>query len=426
MLAAVPVVLLRVAGRPAWATVYGEDLYIFLVQAIQHPWHLFIPYAGYLQLFPRLVAHVVMYLPLRDAARAFALAGALAAAGSALVAYHASAGHIRSRGLRALLAAAIVLLPVAPLEIIDSGVDLAWYTMLALFFAVLWRPRTRTGMAVAALVAFVTASSDTMVIVFAPLLAIRLFVLRRPRDHAVTAGWLAGCVLQVPVIAASVAGSHGSRLVGRRGTPGQSLAFYAHDVVLPAGGWRFSWWLRDLAGINAATAIMGGLLAVLFGTIMVTQRENRAFAATALGTGFLLSFLASTLSWWVATRPVTPYSESGARYTALPVFLFQVAAIAAVDQVLRGLAARRALRRREAAPWPVRATATLAVVMLIAVLGSAWTADFRYKGYRSGSRLWAPQVTRWERACQHAAAGTITVRTHGKATAVLPCDRLRF
>lgn len=100
--------------------------------------------------------------------------------------------------------------------------------------------------------------------------------------------------------------------------------------------------------------------------------------------------------------------------------------IAAVDQLLRGLAARRAPRRREAAPWPVRATATLAVVMLIAVLGSAWTADFRYKGYRSGSRLWAPQVTRWERACQHAAVGTITVRTHGKATAVLPCDRLRF
>lgn len=258
---------------------------IFLVQAVQHPWHLFIPYAGYLQLFPRLVAQLVTYLPLKEAAREFAAAGALVAAASALVVYHASAGLIRSRWLRLMLAAAVVLLPVAPLEIIDSGVNLAWYTMMALFFAVLWRPHTRTGMAVAALAAFVTASSDTMVAAFAPLFALRLFVLRRPRDHAVTAGWLAGCVLQVPVMLASISGG-GSRLTGRHATLRQSLHFYEHDVALPSAGWRFSWWLRHLAGTSEATTIMLVVLGVMFGTILVWQARSRAFVLTALVTGF--------------------------------------------------------------------------------------------------------------------------------------------
>ncbi len=72
------VMLVRVAGPvPAWDSIYAEDLSIFLVQALQHPWPLLVPYAGYLQLVPRLIAQFVFYLPLRDAAAAFAIIGAL-------------------------------------------------------------------------------------------------------------------------------------------------------------------------------------------------------------------------------------------------------------------------------------------------------------------------------------------------------------
>src|SRR2546430_15004472 len=31
--------LLRVPGRPAWRTIFGDDYFEFLVGAIQHPWH---------------------------------------------------------------------------------------------------------------------------------------------------------------------------------------------------------------------------------------------------------------------------------------------------------------------------------------------------------------------------------------------------
>jgi hypothetical protein len=106
-------VLLRVPGIPAWDTIYAEDYSEFLIAALQHPWHLLIQYNGYEQLLPRVIAQLVTYLPLADAATAFACCGALTAAACALFVFHASAGHVRSAALRVLLAVAVVLLSSA-------------------------------------------------------------------------------------------------------------------------------------------------------------------------------------------------------------------------------------------------------------------------------------------------------------------------
>ena len=123
--------LLRIAGRSPLTTIWAEDRTVFLVQALASPWHLFASYAGYLQLLPRLIAQFVSFLPLPDASAAFAITGAVIAAAVALFVFHASAGHVRSRWLRGLLAAAVLLLPVAPLEIADSGVNTPWYPLFA-------------------------------------------------------------------------------------------------------------------------------------------------------------------------------------------------------------------------------------------------------------------------------------------------------
>lgn len=68
----------------------------------------------------------------------------------------------------------------------------------------------------------------------------------------------------------------------------------------------------------------------------------------------------------------------------------------------------------------------LALAALIAVLGSAWIADFRYQGDRGHAGLWAPQVLWWERACQSSTTGTISVSYIGWGAGRVPCDRLRF
>ena len=190
--------LARVGGRPVWKSAYAEDPGIYLPGALAHPWQLVQSYAGYLQLVPRLIGQVAALLPVEHASVAFAVGGAVVASGCGLFAYHASAGHVSSRWLRVLVGLSVVLLPVAQLEIADNGVNRIWYLLVALFWAALWRPRSRAGAAVAAVVAFAAAASSSLGFLVAPLFVARAVVVpRRLREHAATVGWAVGCLLQV-------------------------------------------------------------------------------------------------------------------------------------------------------------------------------------------------------------------------------------
>ena len=192
VLVAAAALLLRIAHIPSWDVVYAEDNGVFLVGALAHPWDLLAPFGDYLELVPRILGQIASLLPVWDAARVFAVSGALIAAICALFTYHASEGYIRSPWLRAMLAAALILLPLAPIEMADNGVASPWYLLAAAFWAVLWRPRTRAGMLAAGLMAFAAASSEILAIIYLPLLVIRVIALPRWREHAVTIGFLLG------------------------------------------------------------------------------------------------------------------------------------------------------------------------------------------------------------------------------------------
>ncbi|HEY7265041.1 MAG TPA: hypothetical protein VH589_26600, partial [Trebonia sp.] len=357
-----------------------------------------------------LIAQFVTFLPLRDAAAAFAVTGALVTAGCALFIFHVSAGHVRSPLLRLLLALAVVLLPVAQLEIADSGVGAPWYLLFALFWAILWRPRTKTGMAGAAAIGFFTAASTTMSVIFAPLLLARLIALRRLREHAVTAGWAAGCLLQVPYVISNLASAQ-SR-ASQPASPRHLVAFYGHAVVLPALGWHLAWRLQSVTGRNGATLIIGAILAVFFLWALITQRgQARGFVTAALITGFLFTAFGAGLSGWVTTMNVTQSSEHGSRYTTLPIFLIDAAVIVAVDSFIR---------HRQ-----VRLQTVAAVTALVAVLSVGWITDFRHKGWRSEATYWPPVATAWLHACQHTPDGTIHEQAGTNVRTAIPCANLR-
>jgi hypothetical protein len=412
------VLLLRIPGLPSWDTIYGEDYWEFFAQALQQPWHLFITYNSYEQFVPRVLALIAIYLPLGDVSRFFAVSGAVIACACGLFVYYASAGHVRSAWLRALLGVAVVLLPSAPMEIADSGVNTPWYLLLAIFWALLWRPRTRTGMAVAALVAFAAAASDSVCFLFLPVVAARLYVLRRPRDHAVTVGWLAGCVLQIPeILSGYLAGT--SRLSQQTGSLGRSLAFYAHDVVLPSLGWHLAWRLQSLAGKSGATVIVAVILVVIVGAILLAQPGNRLFVGAAVLVGFIFSVFGTTLTGHLATAAVLIDNEPGSRYTGLPIFLLESVAVVGVDYVLR----QRGGAHRMAA---VSLRPVMAVAALVVVLAVSWVADFRYAGLRSQTSWnWAPIAASWERGCQLSTSGEITEVVPGPLRYTFRCDQIR-
>jgi hypothetical protein len=401
----------RIPGIPAWDGMYAEDYWVFLPGALAHPWQLLLPDGGYVELGPRLIAQFVSYLPLRDAAAAFAIIGALITCLCALFIFHASAGFIRSPWLRGLLAVAVVLLPVAPLEIPDSGVGSPWYMIMALFFAMLWRPRTRTGMAIAAIIGFMTAASEVLVIVLVPLLLARLIALPRVREHAVTLGWLAGCLLQLPYVLQGLGASSGDRM-GRLATFPQVNAFYGRDVVMPALGWQLSWHLQSLAGRDGAMLIVGAFLAIVFGYALTTQGlQVRMFVVAALLIGYLETVVAGTLSWWVTILPVTASGEPGSRYADLPILLIDAALILTVDSFLR----RTTIRPRGVG----------AVIALVGVLCVGWIPGYRYLGYRSNATNWPATSSKWLRECESSRTGVIRVTTSSVDYYQLPCSNLR-
>ena len=387
------VMLARIGGRPAWDSVYAEDPGIYLPAALAHPWHLLQSYGGYLQLVPRLIGQIAALLPIRYASAVFAVGGALVASACGLFAYHASAGHVSSRWLRALLGLSVVLLPVAQLEIADDGVNSIWYLLVALFWAALWRPRTRGGAGAAAVVAFAAAASSSLALLFAPLFAARAVVLpRRPREHAATAGWALGCLLQVLVIVTS----HLSRLAPH--DPFNAVLYYAHEVLLPALGWHLSWHLRDIAGLAGATAITGGIIVVVLAAVLATQaRQCRVFVVTAVATGLVFTAVSSAFAWGGPGQPVTIAVEHGARYSTVPILLLDAALIVAADAYARRW-------------WP-RPRAVAAVAALIAVLAVGWATDFRYpvRHFDGHASDWALTARNWLRHCQNRPAGTITV-----------------
>jgi hypothetical protein len=392
------VMLARVGGRSVWDTVYGEDWGIYLPQALAHPWHLLQSYAGYLQLVPRLIGQVAALLPVRHASVAFAVGGALVASGCGLFAYHASAGQVGSRWLRALIGLSVVLLPVAQLEIADNGVNSMWYLLAALFWAALWRPRTAAGAAAAAVIAFGAAASTSLGLLYAPLFAARAVVVpRRLREHAATAGWAAGCLLQVAVIAAS----HVSRFVPR--DPVNAVLFYSREVLLPALGWHFAWDLRHAVGLTGATAIMGGFIVVVLAAAVITQPGRcRVFVITAVATGLVFTAVTSAIAWGGPGLRVTPRLEHGARYSTVPILLLDAALIVAADAYARRW-------------WP-RPRAIAAVAALVAVLAAGWATDFRYpvRHVDWPGSVWEHKADHWLRRCQHNPAGTIRVTFHNR------------
>ena len=387
------VMLARLGGRPAWDSVYAEDPGIYLPGALAHPWHLLQSYGGYLQLVPRLIGQVAALLPIRDASAVFAVGGALVASGCGLFAYHASAGHISSRWFRGLLGLSVVLLPVAQLEIADNGVNAIWYLLAALFWAALWRPRTKAGAAVAAVVAFAAAASSSLGLLFAPLFAARAIVVpRRPREHAATAGWALGCLLQVAIILTS----HLSRFAPRN--PVNVLLYYAHEVLLPALGWHLAWQLRHIAGVTGATVLAGGFIVAVLACVVATQsRQCRVFVVAAVVTGLVLTAVSSAFAWGGPGLRVTIRIEHGARYSTVPILLLDAALIVAADAY--------------AQRWWPRPKAIAAVAALIVVLAAGWATDFRYPVRRLAgpASAWAPTAYQWLQHCQHNPAGTITV-----------------
>jgi hypothetical protein len=272
-------------------------------------------------------------------------------------------------------------------------------------------------MAVAAAVGLLTVASNVLAVLLAPLLVVRLYVLRRPREHAVSAGWLAGCLVQAAYVIPLALHGRSRLHLNSLTPPGQSLAFYGHVVLLPSLGWHMSWWLRSFAGADGAAAIAAVVLAVSFGVILITQPGARLFVVTALAFGFIFSVVSVTINRAPAIEPMLPTRMGGTRYTIMADFLIVSALIVGADHALRS---RAHDRRRQGAGLK----AVTAVTALVVFLTATWAVDFRYTGLRATTAWsWAPIAAKWERDCAHSRTGEITETVYFRPW-TLPCRNI--
>jgi hypothetical protein len=276
--------------------------------------------------------------------------------------------------LRFLLAASVLLLPLAPLEIANNGVNTPWYLLIAAFWALIWRPRSAAGMAVAAVTCLAAASSTPLVVAFAPLAAARVIALPRMGEHAATLGWAAGIAAQIPAMLVRSHIHHGGQAVG-------IFSYYWHEVVLAAvAGEHAALRLEAAVGVTGAALIGGCVLAGFFGWVFVTGGARvRLFTAAALGLGALLMAIVAVVRGLPAQNAwlTVPAWQIGSRYSAVPVLLIDSAALVAVDGYLRA--------RPQAAGGPRPAVRRTAAVLVVAVLGLSWAADFRAINLRSAN-----------------------------------------
>jgi len=356
-LAAVLLQMLRIGWSISLHSLWAEDGPVYFSGAVHSGvgGSLFDTYATYLVFIPRLIGEIGGLVPLADAPAAISIASGVVVALSGWIVWEATAGLLESPWLRGALALLTVLAPVGGLESIVSGAYVPWFMLFATFWILLWRPRTALVAAGAGLFALLTGLSTPGVWFFIPVAILRTIAIRDRRDGLVLAGYWAGAMVQIPVLAFNKEEAV---------TPLWShdiLTTYLQRVVdgaflgLKLGGkvWEHAGW--------AALLILIAVLIV--GLVVGVTRANltaRLFALLAIPISavmFIVSVYQRALGEQMIWHAHT-WSEGGGRYAIVPaLLLFSVAAVM-VDKRSR----RRPGESRP--PWLAWGLALLAVVVV--------------------------------------------------------------
>lgn len=443
--------LLRQQGLPATNTLWAEDGAVFLTQAgSAGPLAaLHLPVGGYLNLYPRLLAALVVEVtrPGQSAAAVAVLAAASTTA-LALVVYLASAGHLRSRWLRSALALAVALPAVGNADLANDFNNLHWYFVIAVFWTLVWRPVRLPARGLAFAVCFLGAASDGTALLLAPVALGRLVSLRAERratgsaegrvdcidkgerggaeqvalrkalrnwrEQAPVAGYALGAALQVLTILTSL----GTGPPGRPDSPLNVLASYGLRVGVGAfvgpGLTQQAW----LALGWAAVAL--GLLAVVGLAVLGLRRggcRRRLLVATCLVYQAAFFLVPLVVRGGGRFYPSHPNLASGLRYAAVPTWFLLSALALSVEDTVAGWR-RRAGPLSLARAGPVLVAATLVLVGVATATNFAASGNGRQLGPAWGSQLRQAAV---RCAARRPASVTVPIPPGGPWAARVPC-----
>lgn len=392
---AVVLQLVRLGWTGSLNALWAEDGPIFLQSALtQGFFHtLGAEYSGYLVLVPRLIAALATVVPLDDAAAAVSILSALVVALSGLVVWYAAADHVRDPYLRGTLVLMTVLTPVGGLETIDSASYVSWYMLVAVFWILLWRPRTMAGAIGAGLYTAAAILSNPGAWFLLPLALLRAVAVRDRRDATIVGAYFGASAIQLVAMARS------SYEAIEPVWTGKIWEVLLQRVVDGAAfGLRLGGHLWELLGWPFLIVLSVAMVAAFAVGLRNSDGRARTFAAVALPTA-LLMFVVSIYQRAVALPMAWPsgdYGGQAGRYAIVPVMLVLSAALVVVE------------RQRRRDPAPARAWLPLALMglLLVSTGASFVAADTTARGTPHWDTALDAAVARCEEGAGEAAIPT--------------------
>ncbi|MEV4621909.1 hypothetical protein AB0J74_24770 [Asanoa sp. NPDC049573] len=420
-LALMGVSISRTGGPGALNSTWIEDAKRFLTGALgSQPARevVFTPFNGYLHVGPRLSAEIATLFGVRWAAPVLTLIAVALITTAAAVAYTASGRFFQQWWLRALVAVPVVMVPVGHTQADNDIATVQFFAFYALFWALLWRPRTPVGKVVVVAVALYTTTSSILPVVLLPLLLLRLWAVRDWVTRAVAVAYLFGLGLQGYFM---LTGDSSRAGVGRpRYNPLWLLKEYADSAVPRAvlgekwlggpgtdiSGWPVPWTISGAAHL-VLTLVAWALVAtvVVLAVRRVTNPHWPLAVAAIVSGGLFFAAAVSNMGW---TQP---------RYVIPVALLLYVALVALLRPVPAAAPAATDARPRLATRVPV-----FGLVVLLAVVCAV---NLRGPNGRSTSQGWDETVRQATAACAAQPGKPWFDYRHTWWTVRIPCRRLR-
>lgn len=386
-------------------TLWAEDGRLYLLDAQRDGLAAtFWPYGGYLQVVPRLIADVVVWLvPVSFWAVAMTAASCLVAGAVAVGVFFWARPVVPSALLRVVLAAPTVLLPLGPREVLGNVANLHSVLLWGLFWLVLARPATRRGAIVLGVLGTFAALSEIQAVFLLPLMAV---VVRRRRESIYL---VAGPVLGVA-----------AQLIATLGAPRVQGQHAVVSTLSVAEGYVINTVLPDLtsyAGVGSLLVHGGLLIGVsivlgVLGLAAVAFRRADSEQRIVLLAAASLSVLVYAASVLVNPRPYYGYAALPSsqletvwliRYGVLPGMLLLAVIIVSASVLMTdahstvGRAGFAAGRTAFVAGLARRILAVVALAAVLACLAFGYTPSSTRRGY---GPAWSPQVAAAADACE--------------------------
>lgn len=402
LLGAVAAVLLWLRLPPvARDTMWAEDGKQFLAGAEQYgPLNLFTPYAGYLQVVPRLIAAAVVHVPVAQWARGMTLGACIVSGAVTVLVYCASASVVSARLPRLVIAAVTVLLPLGPRDVFGNPTNIHSVLMWALFWVVLAQPVTRRGQIAFSVAGMLCALSEIQAVFLVPLIAIRA---RRRDSWLLLAGPVLGVLAQlVATVADPRHGSHAAPV----GIPSLFVGYLINAVLtLFTSISKVGPAIVD-GELWVARALLLGLLALVVLTWGRMPTRTRLAVVAALVLSPLIYVVSVTVNpaeyYEYATMSPAQLGDAWiTRYGVVPGMLLLAVAVVSASTIFA-----RPVGRRRGTRIVLRgvAAATIAAVLLscIVFFVPSWTR-------RSDGPEWAPAARAAAARCERSGAQRVEI-----------------